>query len=223
MAGDRVFKRYGFCGGGTFQLTCTWARREKTPFLIFFLPVHEVVCFMLECNPARVHGKPESPESSGSQPSWSSAPLMQFLTLCWFPSLKTLSLWLLNCDLATVTRCNVNIYVFWWFYVTLWKGHLTPRSCDSQVENHCHRPWMKLWTQELSIFISSFLVFFLFTPLLPSLPFAYLFFLPILFLIWLYAFTNLPSSASGARWVIFFVQKTRDRTGERLHCKVRPL
>lgn len=118
------------------------------------------------------------------------------------PRLKTLSLWLLNCNLATVTRHNVNIYVFWWFYVTLWKGHLTPRSCDSQVENHCHRPWMRLCTQELSIFISSFLVFFLFTPLLPSLPFPYLFFPSYSFLdlavcIYQYPFLSLRGEVSN--------------------------
>lgn len=137
------------------------------------------------------------------------------------PSLKTLSLWLHNCNLATVTRHNVNIYAFWWFCMALRKGHLTLRSRNLQLENHCHRPWMRLQTQELSIFLSSFLVFFLFTSLLPSLTFPYLFF-PFLFLIWLYVFTDLLSSASGSR-VSNFLKKTQDRTRERLRCKVPSL
>lgn len=137
------------------------------------------------------------------------------------PSLKTLSLWLHICNLATVTRRNVNIYVFWWSYVTLWKDRLTLRSRDSQVENHSHRPWMRLRTQELSIFISSFLIFFFFSPVHSSLTFPYHFFS--------FSWSGcmyLPISLSlggGLRWVIFFLKKTQDRTRERLHCKVHPL
>lgn len=90
------------------------------------------------------------------------------------PRLKTLSLWLLNCNLATVSRHNVNIYVFWWPYEkVIWPQEVATRRLkttaidhgwDSELKNCQYLFPPSLFSSFLPLYslLSLFLIFFSF-------------------------------------------------------------